>query len=117
MAEGDTNQLSKEDQLVQRGVDDLQDEGWSPPSRPRRHLLVTESEELAGDSIDERTAQEEPEDAIADPAREAARAGRLSPATWNADGESAWSALAVDEGVAGGGASAEEAAMHVDEDE
>ncbi len=117
MAEGDTNQLSKDDQLLQRGVDDLQDEGWSPPSRPRRHLLVTESEELAGDSIDERVAQEEPEDAIADPAREAGRVGRLSPATWNTEGESTWSAGAVDEGVAGGGASGEEAAMHVEEDE
>ncbi|MDO8105696.1 DUF5709 domain-containing protein [Isoptericola sp. b441] len=118
VAEGDTDQLTKEDELVQRGVDDLADEGWSPPDRPNRHLETTEAEELAGDSLDERLTQEEPEEGTApDPAREPGRVGRLASASSDAEGESSWSTAAVDEGVAGGAASAEEAAMHLDDDE
>lgn len=119
-AEGDTDQPEKEDQLLERGVDDLQDEGISPPDRPHRHLLTTGREEIAGDRIDDRVTQEEPEvwddDWAVAVGREADRVGRLTAASREADGEASESLEAVDEGVAGGGASAEEAAIHLDGD-
>lgn len=119
-AEGDTDQPAKEDQLLDRGVDDLQDEGVSPPDRPHRHLRTTEREEIAGDPIDDRVTQEEPEvwddDWVVPPGREADRVGRLTAASREPDGEAGVSLEAVDEGVAGGAASAEEAAVHYDEE-
>ncbi|MCV2395535.1 DUF5709 domain-containing protein [Actinotalea sp. M2MS4P-6] len=120
VAEGDTDQLSAEDTLVDRGVDDLLDEGWAPPERRPRHRLTTVVDEIAGDTIDERLDQEEPEvwqtDVAGGPGRWEDRAGRLSPARHAYDGESTASLEATDAGIAGGGAGAEEAAMHeVDE--
>lgn len=110
-SEGDTDQLPAEDTLV----GDESDAPWSPPERAPRHLLVTEAEELAGDSFEERVAQEEPEiwevDVVRDPAGGPGRVGRLSR---DADGSGL---LADDEGFSGGAASAEEAAMHLTDDE
>ncbi|WP_169166326.1 DUF5709 domain-containing protein [Cellulomonas taurus] len=123
-AEGDANQLPEEDTLVDRGVDDLLDEGYSPPERPRpavAHWGETPWEESRGEDLDQRVAQEEPEvwesDEPVDPARQPDRAGRL------AEDDDAVEAggndqFAVDAGVDGGAASAEEAAVHVlDEDD
>ncbi len=119
-AEGDTDQPTKEDQLLDRGVEDLQDEGVSPPDRPHRHLRTTPREEIAGDAIDERVTQEEPEvwdeDSTVAVGQEADRVGRLTAASREADGEAGESLAARDEGVAGGGASAEEAAVHLDDE-
>lgn len=121
VAEGDTDQPTKEDELLERGVDDLQDEGWSPPDRPHRHLRTTEREEIAGDAIDDREIQQEPEvwddDWAVAAGQEADRVGRLAAASREADGEAGASLEATDEGVAGGGASAEEAAVHLEQDE
>jgi hypothetical protein len=114
-AEGDTDQLTSEDTLVARGGDPL-DEGWVPPDRPSRHLLTTQAEQEAGDSLDDRLAQEEPEVWDAPPV-DVGRAGRLESGAPDAAGESTSSVWAVDDGVAGGGASAEEAAMHLVDDE
>ncbi|NTW39571.1 MAG: hypothetical protein HGA44_06715 [Cellulomonadaceae bacterium] len=116
-AEGDSDQLDREDTLVERGVDDLLDEGWSPPDHPSRYSLETEREQYEGDTLDERLAQEEPEvwdreEAYA-PGREPDRAGRLVAGAADLGGASASSLLADDAGVAGGAASAEEAAIHV----
>lgn len=120
VAEGDSDQPDKDDQLLERGVDDLQDEGWSPPDRPNRHLRTTAREELVGDAIDDREVQQEPEvwddDWAVAAGREADRVGRLTAASREADGEAGASLEAVDEGVAGGAASAEEAAMHLDDE-
>ena len=121
-AEGDTNQLEQEDTLLDRGVDSVLDEGYSPPDRPRRHLLETDLEQALGETLDERLAQEEPEiwETVDDPHAgmdEPDRAGRLSPADTEATGESASSLFARDVGRGGGAASAEEAAMHVIEED
>ncbi|GIG26791.1 DUF5709 domain-containing protein [Cellulomonas denverensis] len=123
-AEGDANQLPEEDTLVERGVADLLDEGYSPPERPRpavSHWGETPWEESRGETLDQRVAEEEPEiwdaDPPVDPARQPDRAGRL------AEDDDAVEAggndqFAVDAGVDGGAASAEEAAVHViDEDQ
>lgn len=122
-AEGDTDQLTKDDMLLDRGVDDLLDEGYSPPDRRPAGRLETELEQERGEPLDERLAQEEPEVWETDPgpdagAREPDRADRLTAVDPGPSGEGRASTMATAVGVAGGAASAEEAAMHViDEDE
>ncbi|MCC2335943.1 DUF5709 domain-containing protein [Cellulomonas wangsupingiae] len=122
-SEGDSNQLPGEDTLVERGVEDPLDEGVAPPERPRpasAHFGETAWEEARGETLDQRVAQEEPEvwevDAPPAPHRDELRAGRL------VEDEDAVEAggtdqFAVDAGVDGGAASAEEAAVHVIEEE
>lgn len=121
------DQIPQEDSLVDRGVDDLLDEGYSPPERPYRGAELLND----GETLDELLAEEEPDPAMQldddsdeDPDAEfpedfevgSRRAGRLvSPGDGVYDEES--ELLARDVGVDGGAASAEEAAMHViDED-
>lgn len=121
--EGDADQLSAEDTLADRGVDDLLDEGYTVPERPRpaaSHWGETPWEESRGETLDQRVAQEEPEvwedDRPADASRQTDRAGRL------AEDDDAVEAggndqFAVDSGVDGGAASAEEAAVHLVEED
>lgn len=118
-AEGDADQLPAEDTLLDRGVDDLLDEGYSPPDRPRpaaAHWGETPWEESRGETLDQRYAQEEPEvwdaEPRVDPSREPDRAGRLleDDDAVEAGGNDTF---AIDSGISGGAASAEEAAIHV----
>jgi hypothetical protein len=131
------DQLQPDDTLDERGVDDVLDEGMSPPERPSREVAhgVTPAEDAAGESLDERLEQEEPDPAAAvDHSAEAQeeeiladqgtdpsdglevgddRTGRLA----GAEGETA-DDVADDVGIDGGAASAEEAAVHtVEEDQ
>ncbi|MEZ0054032.1 hypothetical protein ABIA30_005071 [Mycobacterium sp. MAA66] len=104
----DEDQLTQEDMLIDRGVDDLLDEGYEPPDvwrEPRDH-----------ETLDELLAEEEPDPAMEldDPDEQAgddevgdARAGRLVAV--DQDGE----LLGGDVGIDGGAASAEEAAVHI----
>ncbi|MFF1528158.1 DUF5709 domain-containing protein [Cellulomonas sp. NPDC058312] len=116
--EGDADQLPGEDTLSDRGVDPL-DEGYTVPDRPRpasAHWGETPWEESRGETLDQRVAQEEPEVWEAPQQSDPNRAGRL------AEDDDAVEAggndqFAVDSGIDGGAASAEEAAVHVvDED-
>ncbi len=116
------DQLQPQDTLDDRGVDDILDEGISPPERPRGVTAkgVTDAEQLEGETIDERVAQEEPEvwedarpsatrtsSTVTSAARSATSAPAGSrPATRRTD------LYAEDEGIDGAGASAEEAAVH-----
>ena len=103
----DSDQLPLED----RGAEDRLDEGYSPPERPHRPRWgETAYEEAVGEPMDDELAQEEPDEpGPPDPVRQADRAGRLE------EGEQ--SDEADDVGVAGGAATAEEAAVHLlDED-
>ncbi len=116
-AEGDGDQLSRDDMLLDRGVDDLLDEGYSPLDHPRStHYGETAWEEEHRETIDRRILQEEPdiwerpEEVSGD--REPYRSGRLL-ADDDAVEAGGTDAFAVDVGVSGGGASAEEAAVHV----
>jgi hypothetical protein len=52
-----SDQIQPEDSLEDRGVDDVLDEGFSPPERETDHLRHPEG----GESLDHRLADEEPE--------------------------------------------------------
>lgn len=73
----ESGQLQPEDTLDDRGVDDILDEGISPPEKLRGSTAkgVTPYEEEVGETIDERLAQEEPDTTIVpnDPIRDADR--------------------------------------------
>jgi len=117
--EGDTDQLPLEDTLLERGVDDLLDEGYSPPERPRTNRFgETAWEEAHGETLDQRLREEEPEtwDARDRTARQPDRAGRLVEDDDALEGHPQNDTFAQDVGVAGGAASAEEAAMHIVKD-
>jgi len=116
----DDDQLSQEDTLIDRGVDDLLDEGYSPPDKwiePRDN-----------ETLDELLSEEEPDpamqlddeadsDFIEDDEVGNRRAGRLVAPDegFGEDGES--DMLANDVGIDGSAASAEEAAVHVIDDD
>lgn len=121
-------QISQEDMLVDRGVDDLLDEGYSPPERrPASHDVGTTAEEMrAGETWDQRLAQEEPDvdpNALPTSSDEdvprtygeepGVRAGRLVALDEGAHEDTEKDEVAVDVGIDGGAASAEEAAVHV----
>lgn len=111
------NQLTQEDTLIDRGVDDLLDEGYSPPDRwqePRENESLQEL--LAEEEPDPAMQLDDPEyrdeqagdDEVGDQ-----RAGRLvAPnAGFGVDDEA--ELLGTDVGIDGGAASAEEAAVHI----
>ncbi|MDX1881401.1 DUF5709 domain-containing protein [Mycolicibacterium sp. 141076] len=107
----DDDQLTQEDMLIDRGVDDLLDEGYVPPDKWR--------EPRDQETLDELLAEEEPDPALQldegdDPDEQWGedevgdqRSGRL--VAGEQDGE----LLAGDVGIDGSAASAEEAAVHV----
>lgn len=125
------DQLQPDDTLDERGVDDVLDEGMSPPERPSRDVArgVTPREDAEGESLEDRLEQEEPDpSAEVDHTAEAQeeeltdgegtdpsdgpeigdeRTGRLT-----ADPEDRDDDVADDVGVDGAAASAEEAAVH-----
>jgi hypothetical protein len=114
-SEGDADQLTRDDMLLERGVEDLLDEGYSPPERARAsHWGETPWEEEHGESIEQRLAQEEPDvwDEDVSPDREQYRAGRLEEDD-DAVQSGGTDTFATDVGVSGGAATAEEAAVHV----
>jgi hypothetical protein len=122
-----SDQLQPEDSLDDRGVEDVLDEGYSPPERETDHLRHPQG----GESLDERLADEEPEvwaqvDAEADAdildgdvggEVGRARTGRLMAPDQGSGPDVDSEMTAEDEGIDGAGASAEEAAMHTIEDD
>ena len=112
------------------GVPDVLDTGWSPPDRPWavNDWGTTEAEETAGESLAGRLAREVPDGAgddgdglgdasdtdgeLLDDEVGGRRSGRLveSEATW---GDVEPELYAMDVGIDGASASAEEAAVHV----
>lgn len=120
------DQLQPSDSLDDRGVDDVLDEGYSPPDREPAHLRHPDEHE----SLEERLAEEEPEvwagaerDLDADVVAGSdegevgnRRTGRLlAPDEGSREDEDA-ELVALDEGIDGAGASAEEAAVHTIDD-
>jgi hypothetical protein len=130
------DQLQPDDTLDERGVDDVLDEGMSPPERPSREVAhgVTPAEDAAGETLDERIEQEEPDPAAAVDHTAEAQEEELVDADENADPTDGFEVghertgrlapdpddrddVADDVGIDGAAASAEEAAVHtVDED-
>jgi hypothetical protein len=112
------NQLQPEDTLLDRGVEDALDEGWSPPEREPAHLRqgMTREEQRIGASLDERLAAEEPEPdpySWIDAGEPDPRAGRLVSPDQGGGEDTEKDEVGVDVGIDGAGASAEEAAVHV----
>ncbi|MFE7502962.1 hypothetical protein ACFU6O_28075, partial [Streptomyces albidoflavus] len=59
----DSGIFDEEDNLMNTGLDDLRDEGYSPPEKPRavEHTGTTAEEEREGESLDERLTEEVPD--------------------------------------------------------
>ncbi|MEU6537326.1 DUF5709 domain-containing protein [Streptomyces sp. NPDC047000] len=131
----DSGLLDVEDTLENDGVDDPLDRGWSPPERPWavERPDVTAAERFRGETLDQRLAEEVPDitapdgDGIGDcPGSDgealdnevgALRSGRLVAPDEGAHEDDESALIATDVGIDGAAASAEEAAMHiVDED-
>jgi hypothetical protein len=131
----DTGLLDAEDTLENDGVDDPLDRGWSPPDRPLavEHTGVTAAERHQGETLDQRLAEEQPDlvapdgDGLGDAEGTdgelldnevgALRSGRLVAPDEGAHEDEESALVATDVGIDGAAASAEEAAMHiVDED-
>ncbi|MFJ7996358.1 DUF5709 domain-containing protein [Streptomyces sp. NPDC096310] len=122
--------LDAEDTLLDRGSDPF-DEGWSPPERPLgvESRGTTAAERAAGESLDQRLAEEVPElspldgDGIGDlPYGEGEqlddevgddRSGRLVAPDEGAHEDAEKDMIASDVGIDGAAASAEEAAVHL----
>ncbi|WP_338776120.1 DUF5709 domain-containing protein [Streptomyces sp. DG1A-41] len=131
----DTGLLDAEDTLEYDGVDDPLDRGWSPPERPWavEHTGVTAAERRRGETLDQRLAEELPEPVapdsdglgdcegtdgeLLDNEVGATRSGRLVAPDEGAHEDEEGALVAIDVGIDGAAASAEEAAVHiVDED-
>lgn len=147
----DDDQLQPEDTLVDRGLEDVLDEGYSPPDRPLAvdKFGTTAAEAEAGETLDMRLAEEVPDpnlqvdDPLAperDPTERRVdeeteldrdlgleeddgevgddRAGRLLAPDEGSHEDTEKDLVARDVGISGAGAGAEEAAVHViDEDD
>lgn len=131
----DDNQLQPADTLIDRGVDDVLDEGYSPPERfygpgafgPResidQRLAEEEPDPLSriGDLFDpaEQQRSEEAEREIEFPRQQEVgrmRAGRLVAPDKGFGEDTEAELVAEDVGISGGAASAEEATIHVIDD-
>jgi hypothetical protein len=123
----DQDQFQPQNSLIDRGVDDALDEGYSPPEK--YSALIREGEH---ESLDERLAEEEPEpDPYAEPEPEdnltvrdelenlddgevgEQRAGRLVDPNLGIGPDVDKDLVGEDVGIDGGAASAEEAAVHI----
>jgi hypothetical protein len=125
------DQLQPYDTLDDRGVDDVLDEGYSPPEKLQgsRAHGTTPAEVAEGETLEERVAQEEPEPDPYAEVREGvvenepedqvgdARAGRLTAPDEGVHEDTEKDLVADDHGIDGAAASAEEAAVHVIEDD
>ncbi|MCI4673503.1 DUF5709 domain-containing protein [Candidatus Mycolicibacterium alkanivorans] len=134
----DNNQLQPEDTLVDRGVDDVLDEGISPPERPYAKAIL---DHPGKETLEELLAEEEPDplsrlnNVLDELERERsdgseqesefpesdevgrARSGRLVASNLGSGADDDAEMFASDVGIDGGAASAEEAAMHIIGDE
>jgi hypothetical protein len=123
----DEDQLQPEDTLNDRGVADLLDEGYSPPEKwsAGEGFGTTAEEALQGESLDQRLAQEEPDvdpyaeegEDVGGPEVGVERSGRLVAPDEGAHSDDEDELVAADVGFDGAAATAEEAAVHVVDDE
>lgn len=124
------DQLQRDETLIDRGVDDVLDEGYTTPEHwsVAQGFGSTASEMRRGETLAQRISQEEREperlEGSWNPLGErrqvgSRRAGRLVDAHhgYDAPVRGSEEAIAEEVGLAGGAACAEEAAMHIiDED-
>lgn len=119
------DQMQSEDTLVDRGVDDVLDEGYSPAENwgPGEGFGSTAAETEQGETLDQRVDQELPDaDPYADEEAQAAfdedevgdaRSGRLVDPDAGSGVDVEKDLVGDDVGIDGAAASAEEAAVHV----
>ncbi|MBA2446095.1 MAG: hypothetical protein H0V49_12295 [Nocardioidaceae bacterium] len=119
------DQMQPEDTLLDRGTDDILDEGYSPPERysAAERFGNTATEQREGETLDQRIAQEEPDVAVDysdefldDGEVGTERAGRLVDPDGGFGQDFDAELIGEDVGIDGAGASAEEAAVHIIED-
>ncbi|MEW5354523.1 DUF5709 domain-containing protein [Streptomyces sp. 16-176A] len=131
----DAAPLDMQDAVDERTYDDTLDEGYSPPEKPLGvdKYGTTAAEQHEGETLDQRLAQERPDvgepegDGVGDlpggegepvdPEAGTDRAGRLVAPDEGAHPDTTKDEIAADEGVDAGAAGAEEAAVHVVEDD
>lgn len=134
MSVDDEDQLQPEDTLADGDLEDVLDRGYSPPDRAPKGYddYPTEAERRQGESLDEKLAEEEPDidpyaedDLDEDREDENAldeqlgldeadeRTGRLVAPDEGLGEDVDKQEVALDVGIDGAGASAEEAAMHI----
>ena len=118
--EDNVEQLQQADTLIDRGVDDVLDEGYIAPDNwsPAQGFGNTLAEMRQGENLDMRVKQEEPEaeapdDSPWNPEGESREVGSVRAGRLVDTGERDHESVAFSVGIAGGAASAEEAAMHV----
>jgi hypothetical protein len=129
--QADAAPLDLQDAVDERTYDDILDEGYSPPERPLgvSRTGTTAAEQHEGESLDERLRQEVPDVTVppgdgigdlpggegepVDPEAGADRAGRLVAPDEGAHSDTTKELVAEDEGIDGGAAGAEEAAVHI----
>jgi len=120
--DGVAEQLSVEDSLLDTRIDDVLDEGYSPPDREPSVHVPTEAEEERGESLDDLLSAETPEVWAVEEANlfdesgdevGGVRAGRLVGVGSDGFADTEKDLLGDDVGIDGAGASAEEAAVHV----
>lgn len=128
----DDDQLQPADTLIDRGVDDMLDEGYSPPERPYGPgafwAAETLDQQLAEEEFDPVSRLNHPldneEQQRSDEAEREAefpgwrevggvRAGRLVAPDMGFGEDTEAELVAEDVGISGGAASAEEAAVHI----
>ncbi|MFH8798422.1 DUF5709 domain-containing protein [Streptomyces sp. NPDC017936] len=127
----DAAPLDLQDALDERTYDEMLDEGYSPPEKPLgvTKYGTTAAEQHEGESLDQRLAQEVPDvsgptgDGIGDlsggegepvdPEAGEERAGRLVAPDEGAHTDTTKEEVAEDVGIDAGAAGAEEAAVHV----
>ncbi|MGW7438751.1 DUF5709 domain-containing protein [Streptomyces sp. NPDC054849] len=127
----DTASVDLQNAVDERTYDEMLDEGYSPPEKPLgvTKYGTTAAEQHAGETLDERLSQEVPD--VAEPEGDGLgdlpggqgelidaeagtdRAGRLRAPDEGVRTDTTKELIARDEGIDGGAASAEEAAMHV----
>lgn len=116
------DQLQPEDTLIDRGVDDVLDEGYSPPEKwsAAERFGNTAEEQAEGETLDQRLAQEQPEqtdepndDYLDDGEVGNQRAGRLVDPDEGFGEDEESELIGDDVGIDGAAASAEEAAVHI----
>lgn len=130
----DSGPLEPEDTLLDRGLAQALDEGYSPPDRPLAvaDTGTTAGEQQAGESLERRLRRERPDEPepdgdglgdapgtdgeLLDPEAGDRRSGRLVAPDEGAHSR-AGDLVGEDVGIDGGAASAEEAAVHVIPDE
>lgn len=113
-----TDQVDPSDSLTGDNTEDPLDAGYSPPDRVSHSWRGdTVEEAIEGESLDQKLAEEESEVGEADLAAADAqpRAGRLVAPDEGAHPDEESQEIATDVGRAGEAASAEEAAMHIDD--